>query len=212
MTDLKLIVITSSDKKEDEAGHITRMLEMGLPTLHMRKPKLSTGELRALIREIPSHFHSRIIIHSHHNLVREFDLKGIHVTRLHKKRWLRLWLNEKLFRFKGKIPERSCSFRKLASLYEEKDPYTHVFLSPVFDSLSGSLQSGFNEFSLRAALAKTPYKVIARGGIELEKLEKVAELGFAGLAFYSAIWKKKNPAEAFEKILRRGKELEIRFI
>lgn len=212
MTELKLIVVSSSEKKDDETGHITRMLEMGLPTFHLRKPKLSTREMREFIREIPAHFHNRIVVHSHHNLAREFDLKGIHITRLHKKRWIRLRINEWMFNLKGKRPERTCSFRKLASLYEEKEPYNYVFLSPIFDTLSGSIQGGFNEFSLKAALEKTPYTVIARGGIEPERMLKVAEMGFGGLAFYSAVWRKKNATLAFENILKRGQEERIEFI
>lgn len=208
---MKLVLITSSDIREAEVSNLTQILEMGLPTLHLRKPKISTNEMRKLIASIPTHFHNRIVIHSHHSLAREFDLKGIHITRLHRKRWIRGQWNDFLFRLKGKKPQRTCSFRKLSSLYEASEPYDYVFLSPIFDSLSGTLQGGFNEFSLRAALEKTSYRVIARGGIEANRMEKVQELGFAGLALYSAIWRKKDPVAAFEHLLKTARERSISF-
>ena len=206
---MKLIVISPSETKEDEIEQVTKMLEMGLGTFHLRKPKSSTAEMRQYIERIPARFHDRIVIHSHHNLAVRFNIAGIHITRQHRKRWFRLWWNEQCFRLKNKKIIRTASLRKLGSLYDGEGFYDYVFLSPIFDSLSGKLQGGFNEFSLIAALKKTSYRVIARGGIDLSRLEKVQELGFAGLAFYTAIWRKKDPVKAFETILKRAAELKL---
>jgi thiamine-phosphate pyrophosphorylase len=207
---MKLILISASDKKENETKMVTRLFELGLETLHLRKPKYATKELRQFIESVPEPFHNRIVIHSHHNLALDYDLKGIHLTRIHKKRKFRQWIIMQRLRMKRKKIVVSTSFRKLGNLYEEGNKYSYVFLSPIYDSLSGKFQSGFNEFSLKAAMEKTPHNVVARGGMDASRIEKVAALGFYGIAFYSTIWKSPDPLDAMVKILERFKELGIK--
>ena len=77
---MKLIVITSSRTIPDETTFVTKMFESGLMTLHLRKPRFSTNQLKEFLNEIPKHFHNRIVIHSHHKLALKYDLKGIHMT------------------------------------------------------------------------------------------------------------------------------------
>jgi thiamine-phosphate pyrophosphorylase len=207
---MKIIVISSSDKKENEPQLVTKLFELGVDTFHLRKPKFTTRELASWIEAIPAHFHNRIVIHSHHKLAIKYELKGIHLTRIHKKRKFRQWFIMQRIRMKGKQIVVSTSFRKLANLYEEESSYSYVFLSPIFDSLSGKFQSGFNEFSLKAAIEKTPHKVIARGGMDLSKIEKVAEIGFYGMAFYSTVWKSADPVESMVSIFEKLRELGIK--
>jgi thiamine-phosphate pyrophosphorylase len=207
---MKLILISSSDQRERETDMVTRMFELGVDCFHLRKPKYTTRELRNYIEALPEPFHNRIIIHSHHNLALDYNLKGIHLTRIHKKRKFRQWFIMQRLRMKRKTIVVSTSFRKLANLYEEENKYSYVFLSPIYDSLSGKFQSGFNEFSLKAAMEKTPHKVIARGGMDVDRIEKVAQLGFYGIAFYSTIWKSPDPQASMLRILERFQQLGIR--
>jgi thiamine-phosphate pyrophosphorylase len=82
---MKLVVITQSQKSDTEILAIIQMFEAGLETLHVRKNRFSTKELDDYIKEIPAHFHNRIIIHSHHKLALKYDLKGFHFTSTHLK-------------------------------------------------------------------------------------------------------------------------------
>ncbi len=41
---MKLIVITSAKNIENEHYLLSKMLDMGLPSLHIRKPKLSSNK------------------------------------------------------------------------------------------------------------------------------------------------------------------------
>ena len=199
---MKLIVITSSGPSETEHRLVTKMFEAGLETLHVRKPKFTTKQLEEYIRSIPAHFHNRIVIHSHHRLAYRLRLKGIHITRVHKNRRFRNWLNMQLLRLKSVNPEKSSSFRKISDLYEQKPgEFSYVFLSPIFDNLTGKYQSGFNEQTLRTALQKNGHRVIARGGVDADKVLKVKELGFYGMALYSSIWKSRDPYEEFLKVV-----------
>lgn len=195
---MKVIVISSSTNFEKEHDIVTRLFECGLETFHLRKPKLSTREMEEYINLIPLHFRNRIVIHSHHSLALKFQLKGIHITRVHKKKRAKLWLILKLLKVKRPGSIVSSSFRKLSDLYEEQPgKCTYSFLSPIFDSLSGKFQSGFNEQSLRVAIQKTHHKIIARGGITEEKIVALKTLGFEGVALYSMLWKKSDPVKEF---------------
>jgi thiamine-phosphate pyrophosphorylase len=206
---MKIIVISNPDTSDLEPEMLTQLFENGLDILHLRKPKLSTREMSNLIKQIPKGFHNRIIIHSHHKLARRFNLMGVHLTKSHKKRRFRTWFTMKMNKLKNPGLVVSTSFRTIASLFEDDYAYDYVFLSPVFDSLTNKFQGGFNQHSLRSALLKTKHKVIARGGVDINCIEKVNELGFEGMALYTTIWKSKDPVQQFINIRERCRELGI---
>lgn len=208
---MKLIVISSSSEIENEAQIITSLFEAGLDHFHLRKHKLSTKKTRELLRAIPAHFHNRIILHSHHNLARTFNLKGIHLTKSHLKKKYKTWFSIKLIQLKNPGIVITTSFSNIGQLFEKEHryEYSYVFLSPIFDSLNSKFQGGFTEHSLKSAISKTQFKVVARGGVDVNAIEKSNEIGFDGLAFYSSIWKKKNPLVAFNTIVEKFLELKI---
>lgn len=210
---MKIIVVTSSKETEKEPAIVTSMFENGLETLHVRKPRFSTRELSAYLEKIPASFHPNIVIHSHHHLAGKYKLKGLHFTKSHLRSNFKTWLRLKMLSLKKPLPSLvfSSSHSKLAGLYDEEAfNYNYVFLSPIFDSLTGKFQSGFYEEGIKAAIAKTGKKVIARGGIDYTKVEKVHQLGFYGLALYSAIWENPNPLEEYINVVRRCNELGIK--
>src|SRR6478735_786042 len=99
---MRLIVITPSKDVPDEQTLVTKMFESGLKTLHLRKPKHSTAQMMDYIKEIPKHFHNRIVIHSHHKLALKFNLKGIHLSRTHLSKQWRYWFVRARLRLKFK--------------------------------------------------------------------------------------------------------------
>ena len=92
---MKLIVVSPSGQNDAELPHLFKMLERGLQTYHISKPKFSTRELRDFISQIPEKYHNRLVIHSHHELVMKFNLKGIHLSGIHKKRKFSSWLRRR---------------------------------------------------------------------------------------------------------------------
>lgn len=208
---MKVIVISPSKKRENEIKNVIQMFEAGLDSYHVRKPTFSTKQLQAYIEEIPKHFYNRIVIHSHHNLARKYNLQGVHYTKKHLVKNIRNWWREKMLRISTSKITKTTSYGKLASLYDLEDiKFDYVFLSPIFDTITGKYQSGFYEESIRAAIQKTGKKIIARGGIDITRIEKIHELGFYGLALYSIIWDKENPLEEYLKVIRRCNELNIK--
>lgn len=207
---MKLLVITPSTSIEHELTQTISLLENGLQTLHVRKPKFTTKQVREYIETIPPQFHKNLVIHSHHELAIEYNLKGIHYTKSHLKDNFKNWWRQKRIKISQKHFSKSCSHTRLASLYDEhKYEFDYVFLSPIFDSLSGKYQSGFYEEGIKAAIQKSGKKIIARGGIEIQRIEKINELGFYGMALFSCLWKKENPLAEYLKIVHRMNELNI---
>jgi len=206
---MKLVIISPTARKDSELPHLLNMFEQGLPTYHLRKTNFSTRELKNFIAEIPKKYHKRIVIHTHHELAAKFNLKGIYISSFHKKRKTELWLRMKWLKFRRENLQVSGTFKSIEAILEHNPKYDYIFLSPVFDSSSGNFQAGFSKDNLRRALKNSKYKVIARGGIAVNTLQKAHELGFAGVAFYSQIWKTKNPLQEFLKVKAKFNELKI---
>jgi thiamine-phosphate pyrophosphorylase len=208
---MKLIVISSSTDIENEVQIVTQLFEAGMETFHIRKHRLSTRKMKEFIAAIPTHFHNRIVIHSHHKLARKFKLKGIHLTKSHKKKKWRTWLILKLIKLKNPDIILTTSYSTIGQILATKQDYDYdyVFLSPIFDNFNSKFQGGFTEHSLRSALQKSPLEIVARGGVDIVSIENAKRIGFAGLAFYSSLWKKKNPVEEFNKITEKFQELNI---
>ena len=206
---MKIVVISSSRVYDEEPKIVCTLFENGLNTFHLRKPKFSTKELKNFILQIPKEYHHKIIIHSHHNLALKFYLKGIHLTKSHQRNKIKTWLMLRILKIKRPGLLITTSYSKLSSLFEEDKRLDYVFLSPIFDSLSSKYQSGFTEQRLKTMMTKTTHKVVARGGIEISSIQKVNEIGFTGMALYSALWKKQDPIEEFNRVMQKCQELGI---
>jgi thiamine-phosphate pyrophosphorylase len=208
---MKLIVISSSNSIEDEVRIVTQLFEAGMETFHIRKHKLSTRSMKEFISAIPNHFHNRIVIHSHHKLARKFDLKGIHLTKSHKKRKWKTWLVLKLIRIKNPDIIITTSYSTIGQILATKQDYdySYAFLSPIFDNFNSKFQGGFTEHSLKSAIQKSALKIVARGGVDIAAISNAQSIGFYGIAFYSSLWKSKDPVAEFNKAVEKFQELHI---
>jgi thiamine-phosphate pyrophosphorylase len=207
---MKLVVITQSQKSDNEILAIIQMFEAGLETLHVRKNRFSTKELDDYIKEIPAHFHNRIIIHSHHKLALKYDLKGFHFTSTHLKHNIKLWWNTKMIYLRKPHLVKSISYKRIAELYQEQKVKTdYCFLGTMFHNISGELYSGFYPETIKAAIDKSGRKIIARGGVNEKSVELAHQLGFYGIALYGHLWKSTAPFEKYIEFLRFCKEKNI---
>jgi thiamine-phosphate pyrophosphorylase len=207
---MKLVVITQSQKSDNEILAIIQMFEAGLETLHVRKNRFSTKELDDYIKEIPAHFHNRIIIHSHHKLALKYDLKGFHFTSTHIKHNYKLWWNTKMIYLRKPHLVKSISHKRIAELYEQQKVKTdYCFLGTMFHNISGELYSGFYPETIKAAIDKSGRKIIARGGVNEKSVELAHQLGFYGIALYGHLWKSTAPFEKYIEFLRFCKEKNI---
>ncbi|MBA2422425.1 MAG: thiamine phosphate synthase [Chitinophagales bacterium] len=199
---MKIIVISNPEEIEGEMNIVHELFKAGLQRFHLRKPKYSTGALRRVIQNINPEYYNRIIIHSHHELSIAYKLAGVHITGHHRrKKYLKHWLLLKYIKLRRPEIDITCGFHTIGALNRKSTDFSYVFLSPVFDSISKiGYKSTFNEDSLKFALKRTSYKVVALGGVDEANIEKARQLGFYGVALLGSIWKAKDPVEKFKRI------------
>lgn len=206
---MKLVVFSSHSSFHSEPRHIVRMFDHGLESLHLRKPEFSSKNLIEYIQLIPSKYHDRIILHSHHKLAKKFNLKGLHFSKSHRSKNYNTKLKYWIFRlrFGNILTTRSC--HKIHKLEENPNRYDYVFLSPMFESISKKAHSGlFSERHLTKALATKKRSVYALGGIDESKFKALNDLGFEGVALLGAIWDTdKDPVTAYLSAMEAIKNL-----
>lgn len=207
---MKIIVVSPQSAHKEEIDIIESLFQAGLDLLHIRKPGYSRSRLEKYIQKIPQKYWNKVVIHSHHTLALKYKLNGVHLTRKDRKREFFTSLKIKYLKFFKSDLTISASFHNIAHLYDNTEEFDYVFLSPVFDSISKSgYQSGFNFHSLKIAMAKTEHKVIAIGGIELNKLDKISNMNFEGIALVGAIWQSSVPLKEYMAIKEKCKNLEV---
>ena len=198
---MKLIVLSRNKIHKSEIGLLQHMFENGLETFHLRKPGSTTKEIEAYLNEIPQKYLNRVVLHSKHHLAPKYSLKGIHLTRKHRKSKLKTWIYVKYLKAKHPALTVSTSFHSLNSLIEHGRKYEYVFLSPIFKSISKKNYEGkFKDLNLAVAFEKLSRNIIALGGVDLDKIPKVHEMGFQGAAVLGSIWTSADPVEKFKKI------------
>lgn len=187
---MMIIIISSPTKQKDEKGIICRLFEEGLEIFHLRKKAYSESEMRIFIENLQEKNFKKIVLHSHYNLVKEYGLRGVHATQT--------------FKGENQGGTLSFSFHSLEEIQHFGMNYDYGFLSPIFDSISKEgYKGGFNQDELKRFLINREEKIIALGGIDEEKVEKVKELGFSGIALLGAIWQDKYPVEKYIRIKER---------
>jgi thiamine-phosphate pyrophosphorylase len=207
---MKVVVITPSKRDDNEVASVIQMFEAGLETLHVRKTRFSTKELEEYIKEIPAHFHNRIIIHSHHRLALRYNLKGVHFTSTHLKNKLQLWWNTRMIYIRKPRLIKTISYKRVNDLYpEEKVKTDYCFLGTMFHNLNGELYSGFYAETVEAAIKKSGKQIYARGGTNEKSVELAYKLGFHGIALYGHLWKSTSPFAKYIEFVRFCKEKNI---
>lgn len=189
----KLIVITAPDAITNEIGWIEKLFVAGLQKLHVRKPSLSKKELRNYLLMIPRKYHSRVVIHSHYSLLKEFSLGGLHLTEKSRKKKLSAYYDKRRYSL-------SASFHSIKDVDHSRRKYDYIFLSPMFDSISKKgYKSVFTDKSLHD-LPEEHRNIVALGGINDKTVREAQRLKFSGAATLGFIWEAKDPVKAFNTL------------
>lgn len=178
---MEWIVITSPGFIQGEADFIDRLFGHGLDRLHLRKPGADIGECRRLLDGISREWLPQIVVHDNFGLCREYGLGGVHLN--------------------GRNPmappnhegsvSRSCHSMEEISRYKGECDY--LTLSPIFNSISKQgYMAAFGPGQLAAARDSglIDRRVIALGGVTLENIPRVKELGFGGVAILGDVWQR----------------------
>ena len=218
---LKLIIISYPEKIEGEENFIPLLFDNDLEYYHLRKPNWTKSQMADFLKKIPDQYHKRIIIHNNWDLMNDFDLGGIHVRE-----------TDKHFLSKGKYNFHSIAVHKLEELYQIDVNFKparlsalsadrqatkagpaggYALLSPIFNSISKKdIKSAFNLDDLKTTFSKNrpEVPVYALGGINLDNISKIKEIGFDGVAVLGFIWNTFQE-KGLEEALSNFKKLQV---
>jgi len=196
-----MIVITDPQFISSEADILNALFCEGLEILHLRKPDSTLVKLIELVSKIDEQFHSRIMIHSHYELLNSFQLKGLHFTEKSK---------HLLGDYESVEYKKSLAVHELTELKNTWNSIDYVFLSPLFPSISKEGYSKCWDFEeVKSALSiQYRFQVVALGGITLDNVKKVKDLGFHDFAVLGSIWEPVKSGCSIPQIVNIFKSLK----
>ena len=176
---MKIIAITTPKVIDEDAYIIKSLLDKGVDIVHLRKPESCIDDCRKLLSTLDAEYRASIVIHDYPELYSEFSLRGIHINRN---------ITTLPEGYNG-LKTRSC--HSLEEIAHYKSDFDYLLLSPIFDSISKvGYRSTFNEDVLQRASTSgiIDSKVIALGGVTLDKISYLKGLNFGGAAMVGAIY------------------------
>lgn len=170
------VAYTPVQPAADEPRRIIRLLDGGWDYVHLRHPDATVRDMRNIIEALPQRLHGRIRLHGHFALTNEFNLGGLHLN--------------------SRCPQAPANYsgplgitcHSVGEVLEAAATgrYAYATLSPIFPSLSKpGYAADFAPEEIARATAAMP--VIALGGVTPERMEAVADLGFAGYAVLGSL-------------------------
>jgi len=180
---MKLIVLTKSTFFVEEDKILTSLFETGMDNLHLYKPGAEPVYSERLLTLIPEDFYGKITVHDHFYLKEEFRLKGIHLNDCQ---------TEVPAGYRGNIT-RTC--HSIDELKAAKKQSNYVFLKTLFNSQSNPADKAtlsmedMKEASRHGLIDK---KVYAMGGMNLNNISVVKDLGFGGVVICGDLWNRFN--------------------
>ena len=167
----------------EEDKILANLFEEGLENLHLYKPGASPMYSERLLTLLGEGCHSNITVHGHFYLKEEYRLKGIHIDDAH---------TEPPSGYKGNV-SRTCHL--IEELKEAKKKANYVFLHSIFDSQTNvDEKASFTMAQLEEAAKNglIDKKVYALGGMNLDTIKAVKDLGFGGIVICGDLWNRFN--------------------
>ncbi|UKK57869.1 thiamine phosphate synthase [Prevotella communis] len=180
---MKLIILTKATFFVEEDKILTTLFEEGMDNLHLYKPDSEPVYSERLLTLLPEDYYRKITVHDHFYLREEFGLKGIHLNTADA---------ELPYGYKGHF---SCTCHSIAELHDAKKKTDYVFLKTIFDSQSNPQdKQTISEEELREASRKglIDKHVYAMGGINLDNIRQMRDLGFGGVVICGDLWNRFN--------------------
>ncbi|MET3538015.1 thiamine phosphate synthase [Chryseobacterium limigenitum] len=186
-----IIVITPEEMMNNETELINELFQEGLDLLHIRKPFINSEEMTDFIQNINSEFHQQLVLHSHYDLAKNFNISRFHFREIDRQHDLFKSFTDKMI---------STSVHDIETFNRLNEDWEYSFISPVFPSIS---KKGYGENSTILNDIKkrdnSNVKVIALGGINEKNISEVFESGVDGVALLGAIWESDEPLNIFKK-------------
>ncbi|WP_415329383.1 thiamine phosphate synthase [Chryseobacterium sp. MMS23-Vi53] len=186
-----IIVITPEEMIQNETELINELFQEGLDLLHIRKPFINSEKMMDFIQNIDSKFHHQLVLHSHYDLAKDFNILRFHFREIDRQNNLFKSFTDSII---------STSVHGIESFNELNESWEYAFISPVFPSISkkgyGENSNILNDIKRRN---NSKVKLIALGGINENNIQEVFDSKVDGVALLGAIWKSDEPLNVFKK-------------
>ena len=183
-----MIVFSSPNRVKNESQTVNQFFSLGMEFFHLRKKDWEEEGIIELIGEIHPIYRNRVILHDPRPF--KYTVEGIGGVHAYD-------FEEDGF---------SASLKTLEDLNKDFNNRNHVFMSPVFTSISKkgySKKWDYQELKLRIKNfhdINPKTKLIALGGITEKTAPIARELGFDDVAALGAIWQ--QPSEALNRFMQ----------
>jgi len=187
-----MIVITNPSAVANEISTIDSLFQEGLSLLHIRKPDFSEFEMAKYIHQIQLKFRSKLVLHNHHQLARDFGINRIHFSETESKKTIDSQVTQNMI--------LSTSTHSIEDFNALENIFEYAFLSPIFTSISKENYSPkTNLFEDLAKRENFNTKVVALGGIHSDNIEKSLQNGFDNIALLGTIWNSPSSIKNFKQ-------------
>ncbi len=176
---MKLVIMTKTTFFVEEDKILTTLFEEGMENLHIHKPGSSPMYSERLLSLLSESYYRKITVHDHYYLKTEYNLGSIHIDDP---------ASPVPEGYKGKY-SRTCT--ELSQLKELKKKSEYVFLKGIFDSLSeqeNKAKYSIAELERAAHDGLIDRHVYAMGGMNLENIRMIKDLGFGGIVICGDLW------------------------
>ena len=198
---MKLIIMTKSTFFVEEDKILTTLFEEGMDNMHLYKPASEPVYSERLLTLLPDDYYKRITVHDHFYLREEYGLRGIHLENPD---------GELPYGYRGNV-SRTCT--AISQLREAKKHSNYVFLKSIFDSHTNPDDRQaftFDELKAAARQGLIDRRVYALGGISLDNIRQVADLGFGGVVVCGDLWNRFNihQGQDYKELIAHFKKLQ----
>jgi len=193
-----MIVLIAPEKDiPNEIELLHQLFQQGLAYFHLRKPLKDYQEHYDYLNAIDTKYHNRIVVHFFHELINEYDLKGVHFQE--QKRIDHIDNPGQYFKSLDMYGKTiSSSFHDPKVLEDCEFEFDYHLLSPVFSSISkqGYEGKGFN-------VNQSEKLIVGMGGITDKTVQQTLKLGFKGIGVLGGVWNMENPVESFVSLKKK---------
>ncbi len=189
-----VVLIAPEQDIKNEISILNQLFEAGLEYFHLRKPHKNYPSYGDYLSQIDDTYHDRILVHQFHELINDFNLKGIHFQEAKRREVSMETL--KNIRKKQNLSV-SSSFHSTEEIADCEFEFDYHLLSPVFNSIS---KTGYEGRGFDVNHINKP--IIGMGGVTIKNLSEFTKLGYQGVGVLGGIWQSETPVEDFKTMKR----------
>ncbi|WP_034042442.1 thiamine phosphate synthase [Wocania ichthyoenteri] len=196
-----IVIITPENDVPNEIEILNQLFQEGLQYYHFRKPHKNYEGHCNYLNQIDKQYHNKIVVHYFHELINEYNLKGIHFQE--QKRIDHINNPGQYFKGLNMFGKTiSSSFHEPEDIEKCYFEFDYHLLSPVFSSISKQSYNG-RGFDVNH-IDKT---IVGMGGVSSDNLLEFDKLGFKGVGVLGGIWNSNEPIAVFKKMKSHFKNL-----